>query len=80
MKLYNINNHINYSSTKIQIFLFANEQSVHNYVKSNVNKLKQKQISCVNLYIKFYANIKILYENYKGAMIDNNLSKCYNIE
>ena len=42
MKLYNINNHINYSSTKIQIFLFANEQSVHNYVKSNVNKLKQK--------------------------------------
>ncbi len=39
------------------------------------NKLKHKQIKYVNLYIKFYMNIKILYKNYNHSMIDIVITK-----
>jgi hypothetical protein len=38
------------------------------------NKLKHKQIKYVNLYIKFYVNIKI-YKKYNHSMIDIVITK-----
>lgn len=38
-------------------------------------KLKQKQIKYVNLYIKFYVNIKILYKKYNRSVIDIVITK-----
>lgn len=39
------------------------------------SKLKHKQIKYVNLYIKFYVNIKILYKKYNHSMIDIVITK-----